>query len=122
MHFTVVHSLISVFLFQNGKCHFERRDIAGTDTGFVMIRRGDEEALLEAVATVGPISVAIDAGHKSFQLYRHGVYMEPECSAKKLDHGVLVVGYGEMEGEKYWLVKNRYIDLKLLFILDIFSR
>lgn len=76
-------------LFQNGKCHFDRRDVAGTDTGFMRITRDDEQALLEAVATVGPISVAIDAGHKSFQLYKHGVYSEPECSSKKLDHGVL---------------------------------
>lgn len=61
-----------------------------------------------AVATVGPVSVAIDAGHTSFKHYKDGVYDEPDCSSVNLDHAVLVVGYGTTADEKdYWLVKNR---------------
>jgi len=94
---------------KNGKCHFNNATIGATCTGFTDIKSGSEEALLQAVATVGPISVAIDASHFSFQFYSHGVYNEPRCSSEQLDHGVLAVGYGESEmGKKYWLVKNSW--------------
>ena len=42
------------------------------DTGFTDVTHGDEQALKEAVASIGPISVAIDASHESFQLYESG--------------------------------------------------
>ena len=90
------------------------------------VAHDSESALQAAVANVGPISVAIDASHSSFQvsltklgndlivvinntvqLYRRGVYDEDRCSSERLDHGVLAVGYGESEGQAYWLVKNR---------------
>jgi len=89
-------------------CHFKRRDVGETDKGFVDIPAGSERALKKAVATVGPVSVAIDASHESFQFYSHGVYDEPECDPEGLDHGVLVVGYGTYEGDDFWLVKNSW--------------
>ena len=55
-------------------CRFKKQDVGATDTGFVDILHGDEGALKEAVATIGPISVAIDAGHQSFMLYKSGMY------------------------------------------------
>lgn len=37
-----------------------------------------------------------------------GVYKDHTCS-HKVNHGVLVVGYGTEDGEDYWLVKNRFV-------------
>lgn len=48
----------------------------------------DETTLLEALATVGPISLAIDASSFSFQLYQNGVYYEPNCRNDTVDHAV----------------------------------
>lgn len=100
--------IITIHLFsQVGTCRFNVSDVGATDTGFVDIASGDESALQAASASIGPISVAIDASHISFQFYHTGVYDEAACSSTQLDHGVLVVGYGNEDGQDYWLVKNR---------------
>jgi len=94
---------------RQGKCHYKKQNRGATDTGFVDIPSGDETKLQEALATVGPVSVAIDASHESFQFYHQGVYDEPSCDSQELDHGVLVVGYGTTEdGIDYWIVKNSW--------------
>ncbi len=89
-------------------CRFNPSNVGATDDGYVDIASRDESALQEAVANVGPISVAIDASHMSFQLYSGGVYNEPSCSQTQLDHGVLAIGYGTDGGKDYWLVKNSW--------------
>lgn len=90
-------------------CRFVKKDVGATDKGFVDIPSGSEIKLKEAIATVGPVSVAIDASHESFQFYKEGVYNEITCSPENLDHGVLAVGYGtDVNGTDYWLVKNSW--------------
>ena len=94
---------------QDGSCAFNAANVGATDTGFTDIKTKDEDALKQAVGTVGPVSVAIDASHASFQLYSHGVYHETFCSQTRLDHGVLAVGYdSEGSGKDFWIVKNSW--------------
>ncbi|GIX82504.1 cathepsin L [Caerostris extrusa] len=91
-------------------CSFKPQNVGATCTGHVDVPTGDEEALKQAVATVGPVSVAIDAHHESFHDYKTGIFDEPSCGNELSDltHAVLVVGYGSEEGADYWLVKNSW--------------
>ncbi|XP_075874112.1 cathepsin L.1 [Nelusetta ayraudi] len=93
---------------EDGTCRYNPASVGAKCTGFVDVTQFDEDALKEAVATIGPVSIGIDASQSSFQLYSSGVYDEPSCSSTELDHGVLVVGYGSDNGNDYWLVKNSW--------------
>jgi C1A family cysteine protease len=77
---------------------------ASAVTGYTDVD-ANEQALEEAAAQ-GPVSVAVEAD-TVFQFYSGGVVKTNFCGAN-LDHGVLVVGYGVDNGDKYWKVKNSW--------------
>uniref|UniRef100_A0A914P6U4 Cathepsin L-like n=1 Tax=Panagrolaimus davidi TaxID=227884 RepID=A0A914P6U4_9BILA len=96
---------------RQGKCRFKNGTLGSNETGYFALPSGDEEALKYAIATQGPVAVAIDAGNDSFQMYKSGVYFEPKCgnTSEDLDHGVLAVGYGSHpKFGDYWIVKNSW--------------
>jgi len=93
---------------RDGECRFKKAHVGATVSGFVDVESGDEDALVAALATVGPVSVAIDASQFSFQFYSKGIYVEEECSSEYLDHGVLAVGYGTQKDGDFWIVKNSW--------------
>jgi len=62
---------------------------------------------LAAAVSQGPVSIAIQANQRAFQLYKSGV-LKGSCGSR-LDHGVLVVGYGTDSAEgDFWKVKNSW--------------
>jgi C1A family cysteine protease len=72
----------------------------------VDVTKNNQIDLKEAVS-MGPVSIAIEADTKAFQLYTSGVLTGDACGTN-LDHGVLIVGYGEEDGTDYWNVKNSW--------------
>ena len=59
-----------------------------------------EAAIAIWVGNHGPVSTAVDA--TSWQTYSSGILSN--CQGKKLDHGVLIVGYAP----GYWILKNSW--------------
>ena len=92
-----------------GSCRADVQHAANI-TGYVRTAEGSEDALLDAVASVGPVSVGIDASLTTFQLYSGGVFRGKRCGStlQQLNHAVVVVGYGRQNGKDYWLVKNSW--------------
>jgi len=88
-------------------CHYNPSNRGATISGYQDVPSGSESGLQQA-SNGRPVSVAIDASHTSFQLYKSGIYYEAACNPKNLDHGVLVVGYGSDAQGDYWIVKNSW--------------
>ncbi|CAN7941265.1 unnamed protein product, partial [Ixodes pacificus] len=96
---------------QDDVCCFNKSNIGVRVSGFVDIEKYSEAQLKKAVATIGPISVAIDASLPTFIHYTGGMFDEPGCDVLNLGHAVLVVGYGREGDQDYWLVKNRQVSI-----------
>ncbi|KAK9526778.1 hypothetical protein VZT92_015459 [Zoarces viviparus] len=95
------------YVAMRGQCQYNSQHRAANCSDYAFIPEGDEVALKEALASIGPISVAIDASKSKFAFYRHGVYRDHTCT-HHVNHGVLVVGYGTERQYDYWLVKNSW--------------
>jgi C1A family cysteine protease len=66
----------------------------------------NEDQIAAYLAQNGPLSIGINAAN--LQLYMGGISDPFFCSPKKIDHGVLIVGYGEENGKKFWKIKNSW--------------
>eukprot|EP00929_Paragymnodinium_shiwhaense_P008249 TRINITY_DN112194_c0_g1_i1.p1 TRINITY_DN112194_c0_g1~~TRINITY_DN112194_c0_g1_i1.p1 ORF type:complete len:420 (+),score=87.86 TRINITY_DN112194_c0_g1_i1:106-1365(+) len=73
--------------------------------GWRRVPTGNPRALLEAVS-MQPVSTGVNADGQAMRWYDSGI-IEENCSPQ-LDHSVLIVGFGEEKGLKYWLVKNSW--------------
>lgn len=69
---------------QNGTCQYNVSSRAATCSKYVELPYADEAALKDAVANIGPISVAIDAAQPTFFLYQSGTTLSPLPGAMQI--------------------------------------
>jgi len=86
-------------------CRYKAANKAAVVSGYKSIPSGDETSLARAVA-IGPVATAIDA--TNLQFYSGGFYT---CTGTpSLNHGVLITGYGLVNGTMAWTIKNSWGD------------
>ena len=90
-------------------CQFESKPHCSSISDVQFIP-SDEENMKIHIATVGALSVAIDASLASFILYEKGIYDDPKCTKGLYNHAVGVIGYGvdKDSGKDYWIVRNSW--------------
>ena len=89
-------------------CTYDASKAIGSLAGYKGIGWGAEDELKEKVASMGVVSVCVDAGQSSFQTYSGGIYDEPSCSTFMLNHAVACVGYGAENNRLFWIVRNSW--------------
>ena len=105
-----------ILIFKHNKCRFNQSLSVLKTKGYKYVNNAkveipNEDALVKAIYTIGPISVAVGAspplfGHKS------DIFKNTACRAsekREFNHAMTAVGYGTTtEGEDYFILKNSW--------------
>jgi len=91
---------------ENGDCLSTGTKVANAaPKSYTDVTPKSDSAMMSAL-NQQPVAIAIEADQVAFQLYSSGVFTA-DCG-DSLDHGVLAVGYGTLDGTDYYLVKNSW--------------
>merc|ERR1719454_2036901 len=76
--------------------------------------RANEQLIKEELVQNGPLAIGIEPD-EDFMYYSDGIYKSSNPVRhtsreewQQVDHGVLLVGYGEEDGQKYWRIQNSW--------------
>jgi len=94
---------------RGGSCAYNANDSYSQIqvTGTVQVQ-GDSSAALQAAVYQQPIAVSIEADKMYFQTYSSGVLTDAAACGTSLDHAVLATGYGQLNGNDFFLIKNSW--------------
>jgi len=95
---------------QGGSCKYDftnKKPVVGI-TGYENLPPNDQDAVMQHLAEVGPLAVAVYASNWSF--YSGGVYSGCHYDSNiAINHAVQLVGYGSDPSEgDYWIVRNSW--------------
>jgi len=94
---------------KDGTCAFDPAAVVAKVRGVVNITTYKESEIVDAVGSLGPVSIAFDVA-SDFRHYAGGVY-DGDCATDPMhvNHAVVAVGYGtDDEGNDYFTVRNSW--------------
>ena len=87
----------------SSRCNYNKTLTMYTFSGWRAVK-GTDEDMIAALNDVGPLSVGVDA--TVWRFYHSGIFSL--VCGKKMNHGVVLVGYGVHNNKEYWLIKNSW--------------
>lgn len=122
--------------FQKGQCRYKAQKKGATIRGYKIPQPGNEELLRDIVGVIGPVACVFNAEPNFTQFYKSGWYFNTifsesfldrfryliiwyvrlpdlgifssETCGDKVNHGVVVVGYGRENNVDFWIAKNSW--------------
>jgi cathepsin H len=93
---------------RDGKCRYNTSMPSAKIRDEVNITQGNENELIDAIRTKGPVSVAYQVSG-DFRSYKSGVYDSTQCRKGPMDvnHAVLATGTGATD-KPYYIIKNSW--------------
>ncbi|CAB3258654.1 unnamed protein product [Arctia plantaginis] len=90
------------YIGKKGRCKYNRLQVRVRARRWATLPAYNERAIEKALATIGPLAVAVNAAPFTFQLYRSGIYDDLFCTPWQMNHAMLLVGYSP----EYWILLN----------------
>jgi len=91
--------------YQQSTCYYQKSKAYQINMGYSFVESNSKDMLKNALA-ITPTVVAVEADQTIFQLYKSGV-ISYGCGAE-IDHAVLAVGFGIVDGTEAFIVKNSW--------------
>ena len=72
----------------------------------------DEISIKKEILKNGPVTTAMDI-YADYKAYKSGIYIHnPKYNVKIDEHSLTIMGWGEQNGVKYWLIQDSYGESK----------
>ncbi|CAH0701962.1 unnamed protein product [Spodoptera exigua] len=92
---------------KDGECNIKNMTTTYPIRGYVDVTPLSVGALKVALVNHGPLSVSVHVT-ETFSKYSSGIFYDTECNQLHLNHEVTLVGYGERDGDTFWILKNSW--------------
>jgi len=89
-----------------GNCQFNSKKVVAKFSSYVNVT-ANSEADLTIALTIAPVATAVNVVN-SFEYYSSGIYNDSTCTSQYVEHGIGVVGYGVLQGQQYYILKNSW--------------